>query len=151
MNSLYIYNMEKENKNFLEFLRGLNKSNYEIAQKCGVETATVGRWLKGESQPRRRNVVALAETFGYQVTFDENNVPNFQPLDPYEQKMFNYKHAKRIPEQAVHEPIELLQYEKASLEKTVKRLLDENHELKEQYNKLKYFLKEIKDRAQEFE
>jgi transcriptional regulator with XRE-family HTH domain len=41
----------------------------EIAVAVGVSVSTVDRWLRGQSEPRARHLVALAQVLGVTVEF----------------------------------------------------------------------------------
>lgn len=43
----------------------LGDPNYVIAQKVGVDPATIGRWFTGRSDPKPRQVVAFARAYGH--------------------------------------------------------------------------------------
>ncbi len=116
----------------LQFLRNKGLSDQQIADSLNMSITSIFHLRTGKSRKTksRDKSVLLAKTYGSKVTFDENNVPEFQPLEPYEQKMFDYKQMDRLPEDKVREPIELLHHESAQLKKTVEMLLKENNDLK---------------------
>ena len=49
----------------IRVLRGMSRS--QVAEAIGVTTETIGRWERGESEPTRPYLIAMARAYGVSI------------------------------------------------------------------------------------